>query len=58
MISVLVYSVKNYRKGSMPLRTVAKITLAVLAVALIFAGASGWISTMGEKFVAGIQFPG
>lgn len=45
------------RKGSMPLRTVAKIVLAIMAVALIFAGVSGWISEMGSNFVKSITYP-
>jgi hypothetical protein len=41
----------------MPLKTVAKIVLAIMAVALIFAGVSGWLQQMGSNFVDTITFP-
>lgn len=58
MISLLIFSLKNRKKGSLPLKTVAKIILAIMAVSLIFAGVSSWFGSMGEEFVGSVEYPG
>jgi hypothetical protein len=45
------------RKGSMPLKTAARIVLGIMVVAVVYASASGWITDIGEKFVSGLVFP-